>query len=692
MTVREALAFFSSSPKVLRRLQVLDEIGLGYLRLGQPATTLSGGEAQRIKIAAHLSSHAGDRVLYILDEPTTGLHFDDIAKLLAAFRKLIQAGHSLLVIEHNLDVIKTADWVIDLGPEGGEAGGEIVTTGTPEHIAQVAASHTGRLLAGRARRRARQRVWGGKKLKGPPNSDDKQFMRPMVRVLVSSLLLTGLTVPSHARQTGFEDVIRNLRNPDPKARLSAVRMLRESQHTAAAVPVAAVVNDPLDEIQLEAIAAELSFFLVQDMPLRKRVGLVVEVRSKGKAAQAFEQGPLAAWPRPVPPEVVDALLKAVDDENPRVRIEAIYALGAVARPPLADGASERLIKALDHYDPAIRAAAARVAGRLDVKRAGDTLIKSINDSSPPVRFASMRALGEIRDERAVQSLMEQLKFYGKGEGAWSALDALARIAHPSSASLFKTRISDKDPAMRRAAAEGLARIGDASEAPAIQIAATSESSEMVRAAMTFAMVKFGQNYMARLIDFFGFGPNGAPGAGIPAGDGPERAAGTDAQAEGARRRRPRRRRRDHRRAGQVGQPSGAGASDEGSRLRRRRNGGGRYRTNQDASVAVVDPRATPLGVAGKQRAWRAPARATTPLGGPAGRSPPGFWRAVWRAPASGAGRWGPRERRRWGVRRGEAPRGSGARCGAPRRAARGDGAPASDAAGGSGGAKPPGRI
>jgi excinuclease ABC subunit A len=146
MTVREALTFFSSSPKVLRRLQVLDEIGLGYLRLGQPATTLSGGEAQRIKIAAHLSSHTGDRVLYILDEPTTGLHFDDIAKLLAAFRKLLQAGHSLLVIEHNLDVIKTADWVVDLGPEGGEEGGHLVAAGTPEQIIQVEASHTGRYL------------------------------------------------------------------------------------------------------------------------------------------------------------------------------------------------------------------------------------------------------------------------------------------------------------------------------------------------------------------------------------------------------------------------------------------------------------------------------------------------------------------------------------------------------------------
>jgi excinuclease ABC subunit A len=146
MTVREALTFFSQSPKVLRRLQVLDEIGLGYLRLGQPATTLSGGEAQRIKIAAHLASFGGDRVLYILDEPTTGLHFDDIAKLLAAFRKLVDAGHSLLVIEHNLDVIKTADYVIDLGPEGGEAGGRVVAAGTPEQISQIDASYTGQAL------------------------------------------------------------------------------------------------------------------------------------------------------------------------------------------------------------------------------------------------------------------------------------------------------------------------------------------------------------------------------------------------------------------------------------------------------------------------------------------------------------------------------------------------------------------
>ena len=146
MTVREALSFFSTSPRVVRRLRLLEEVGLGYLRLGQPATTLSGGEAQRIKIASHLSSKKTERALYILDEPTTGLHFDDIAKLLSAFRKLLQAGNSLLVIEHNLDVIKSADWIIDLGPEGGENGGLVVAEGTPEEIVESPGSHTGRYL------------------------------------------------------------------------------------------------------------------------------------------------------------------------------------------------------------------------------------------------------------------------------------------------------------------------------------------------------------------------------------------------------------------------------------------------------------------------------------------------------------------------------------------------------------------
>ncbi len=146
MTIREALTFFRDITKIVNKLRVMDEVGLGYLKLGQSATTLSGGEAQRVKLAAHLARRAGARTLYIFDEPTTGLHFDDINKLLAAFRALIDAGGSLLVIEHNLDVIKTADYIIDLGPEGGDAGGYVVATGTPEEIMRAKESHTGRYL------------------------------------------------------------------------------------------------------------------------------------------------------------------------------------------------------------------------------------------------------------------------------------------------------------------------------------------------------------------------------------------------------------------------------------------------------------------------------------------------------------------------------------------------------------------
>jgi excinuclease ABC subunit A len=146
MTVREALAFFAPYPKVTTRLRVLEEVGLGYLRLGQSGTTLSGGEAQRLKLAAHLTRQENKGILYIFDEPTTGLHFDDIQKLLTAFRKLIEGGASVLIIEHNLDVIKSADWVIDLGPEGGDAGGRVVAAGTPEQVARNSQSHTGKFL------------------------------------------------------------------------------------------------------------------------------------------------------------------------------------------------------------------------------------------------------------------------------------------------------------------------------------------------------------------------------------------------------------------------------------------------------------------------------------------------------------------------------------------------------------------
>ena len=146
LTVDDAVDFFAGETSLVRKLTVLQDIGLGYLSLGQPSNTLSGGEAQRIKLAAHLGKNTRERILYIFDEPTTGLHFDDIRKLLDAFNALVEAGHSVMVVEHNLDVIKSADWVIDLGPEGGVRGGFVVAEGTPEDMAAVEASHTGRFL------------------------------------------------------------------------------------------------------------------------------------------------------------------------------------------------------------------------------------------------------------------------------------------------------------------------------------------------------------------------------------------------------------------------------------------------------------------------------------------------------------------------------------------------------------------
>jgi excinuclease ABC subunit A len=145
-TVEDALELFADRPDIVRRIRPLAEVGLGYLRLGQPTTTLSGGELQRIKLAFHLIHERDRRVLYLFDEPTIGLHPDDVAMLLRAFQKLVDAGHSLIVIEHNLDVIKTADYVLDLGPEGGDRGGEIVAQGTPEDVAKSKRSATAKYL------------------------------------------------------------------------------------------------------------------------------------------------------------------------------------------------------------------------------------------------------------------------------------------------------------------------------------------------------------------------------------------------------------------------------------------------------------------------------------------------------------------------------------------------------------------
>ena len=147
LSIEDGLEFFANQPTIARHLQTLVDVGLGYVRLGQPAPTLSGGEAQRVKLSSELGKRATGRTLYILDEPTTGLHFEDVRRLLGVLQRLVDNGNTVLVIEHNLDVIKSADWIVDLGPEGGDAGGNVIVEGTPEHVAKTAESYTGRFLA-----------------------------------------------------------------------------------------------------------------------------------------------------------------------------------------------------------------------------------------------------------------------------------------------------------------------------------------------------------------------------------------------------------------------------------------------------------------------------------------------------------------------------------------------------------------
>jgi excinuclease ABC subunit A len=163
MTVEAGAELFKAVPAVREKLDTLTRVGLGYIKVGQQATTLSGGEAQRIKLAKELSKRATGRTLYILDEPTTGLHFHDVAKLLEVLHELVETGNTVVVIEHNLEVIKTADWIIDLGPEGGDGGGEIVAQGTPEDVAKVARSYTGQFLKPVLTRKTAASGAGGRK-------------------------------------------------------------------------------------------------------------------------------------------------------------------------------------------------------------------------------------------------------------------------------------------------------------------------------------------------------------------------------------------------------------------------------------------------------------------------------------------------------------------------------------------------
>ena len=322
-------------------------------------------------------------------------------------------------------------------------------------------------------------------------------MKTAIRVWSMLCLLTAPAAGA-AQTLPFEDVVGNLTNPDPELRIAAVRLLRDAQYPEAVVPMAQLVNDPVLEVQLEAIAAELSFFLIEEIPEEGRVALVFEGRSR--AERAYEMGFTATWPKRPPVELVAALVKAIDDDEAPVRLEALYTLGVIGAGVIDADAARRLSAALEHYDPAVRAVAARVAGRLEVQAATEGLIKALHDASVDVRRAAMRALGDIKAESAVTPLAEQLTYHGAGPGAVAALDALARIGHPSSIPLFEARLADPDPWMRRAAAEGMGRAGAHSASERLRDAAIMDESRMVRVAMAFGLNALGEARAVRMID------------------------------------------------------------------------------------------------------------------------------------------------------------------------------------------------
>jgi HEAT repeat protein len=297
-------------------------------------------------------------------------------------------------------------------------------------------------------------------------------------------LVTCLIVP----QTTWQDVIRNLRHPDPAVRLKSTQQLGAAAYVAAAEPVAALILDPDDRVQAAAIEAELGFFLIDRVGSVRILGFG---SSKSPAQQAFEAGPLLRSASPAPAVIVDRLIAAIRDENARIRFDAVHALGAIAEPPLPPAQVKALSAELDHYDPIIRAATARVLARLRAADAADQLLAGLADSNAIVRQFCLEALGVIREERAIAPILELIAT-GRGDVPSQALLALARIAPASSRAELRRRLSDRDPAMRRAAAEGLGRLNDRDSLASLKGLLTADRAPEVRLAAAFAVDRLGE--------------------------------------------------------------------------------------------------------------------------------------------------------------------------------------------------------
>lgn len=318
----------------------------------------------------------------------------------------------------------------------------------------------------------------------------------LTRLAVSALVVAG------AFQISFEQAIGDLASADANVRLRAVEMLKDAAYPEAVLPLAKLVADPEDAIQLEAIAAELNIFLAEKVVTKKRVGIVVEKRSAITAEALFSSGPLAVGGGRAPRELLTTLRAAMRDDNPRVSLEALYAFGTIA--PGVSGAERRdllravgpeLASLMGAPDPFMRFGAARVMGRVFARRAGDepidqtvgdSVVAAVNDRDHAVKIAAMQALGAMRYDRAVNALAELFTYHAKGDQAEASLDALAHIANPASGPLLGTQLTSKTPSLRGIAVEGIARMGEPARLPDMQIALRGEKADTVLLALAFA--------------------------------------------------------------------------------------------------------------------------------------------------------------------------------------------------------------
>lgn len=334
-----------------------------------------------------------------------------------------------------------------------------------------------------------------------------------------SILFGMFFLPAFPAQVSFDQAMTDLASFDAGLRLRTARMLKEAAYPESAVPLAKVIVDPRDDVQLEAIAAELNIFLADKIVPRKRVGFLVEVRSSVAADAIFLSGPLAIGPRSVPIEVLDALRMAARDDNPRVRLEAVYAFGVLAvesrgsrRRDLLRASGPDLAAMMGAVDPAQRYAALEVIGRVFERHltddpidpnVGDAVVTALNEKEPAMQSAAMQALGAMRYDRGVQGLMDLFQYRSKGDLAENALDAIAHIANPSSVPLLVAQLGSKDATLKGLAAEGLARAGDRGKLTALQAALGTDRNPSVQLAGSFAEAMLSEasaEGLARLVE------------------------------------------------------------------------------------------------------------------------------------------------------------------------------------------------